>query len=391
MTFPDLLTDADLRDRILNGRPRRRFIIPGVLPAGPSILFGASGLGKTGVAIATAIRVASGTAWAGYPVEHGAVLYLAGEDFHGVEERLVAASLETGLQSLPYGLAEPPDGGMATKGSGALVGSMAEALADKTGLPVSLVVIDTLAASFGPASQDDASAASIFMNEIDRLARSLDCAVLAIHHTGKAGSDMRGSQVFFDRADAVLRVAPMRDRQTLRIEKMRNAPDGGAFGFRIDAREIPTASRELSVQIVPEIEVLAATSRPADAPKEARRTDADMALDALCELVSDAQKTTIAEWRDACWLSWREKPSEDARRRAFSTARKALVKNGKIRVSGKVVSVSVSEKSAYKSLTDDPVVSVSVSAPPPEGEGAHSRTHIAAPKIGHEARKRRTA
>ena len=62
------LTLAQVEHSLLHDRPRRRVIIPDILPAGPCILYGPSSTGKTGVAIRTAVAVAAGLQWAGKAV-----------------------------------------------------------------------------------------------------------------------------------------------------------------------------------------------------------------------------------------------------------------------------------------------------------------------------------
>lgn len=77
-----ILTLADIERQLRVGRPRRRYVIPNVLPVGPCILFGPSGSGKTGAVIRMATSIAGGLAWAGRRVERGSVMYIAGEARH---------------------------------------------------------------------------------------------------------------------------------------------------------------------------------------------------------------------------------------------------------------------------------------------------------------------
>ncbi len=81
-------TLAEVEQILLTGKPRRRFVVPGVLPAGPCFLYGASGSGKTGIAVLTAIAVSAGLTWADRAVQQGSVLYVAGEDYDGVQDVL---------------------------------------------------------------------------------------------------------------------------------------------------------------------------------------------------------------------------------------------------------------------------------------------------------------
>lgn len=330
-------TLADINRQLVEGVSRRRFIIPEVLPAGPCILFGASGSGKSGVAIITAVLVAAGLAWAGLHVEQGAVLYVAGEDYFGVQERMIAAALfcEVDPDELPIAITAPPDAGVASKGSAAHLLEAAAKLERQKGRRVSLVVIDTLAASFGGESQDDARYASIFMNEIEAISRNLQCTVLAIHHTGKTGSDMRGSQVFFDRADAVLKATRRDLSVSLKLEKIRNGPAGARFACKIDQTNIATAIGEFPVQVIRDLRASDVTDQNASV-KGRRMTDAELALEVLNRM--DAGSTKLKDWQAECYAVW-NKPSGAANRTAFSTVKKRLEELDLIQMDGENVSV----------------------------------------------------
>ncbi|AWI58997.1 AAA family ATPase [Sinorhizobium fredii] len=362
------LTLQDIKRNLLTGKPRRRFIIPGVLPAGPCLLFGASGSGKTGLAIRTAVTVAAGLQWAGRTVDKGCVLYVAGEDFDGVQDRIVAATqfLDLGgdlplavMEGSPVGLVSDTFRNEIEREAGIL-----KALFD---LPISLIVIDTLAACFGPKSQDDATAASEYMNNADKLARRLGCAVLSIHHTGKnENSGMRGSRVFFDRADSVIEAKRGRGKSFLQVEKMRNGPGGARFSFEIDGIDVPTSDSVISVQVVRQLFAMDAIETPSreEMKEKARQNDTAAAHGLLLGLAVDGKASRQA-WQQACYSLWENKPNNDARKNAFSKALRKLAAEGAIFVSGDIVTVTVTENSAfshgYRPTPDTVTVTVPVS------------------------------
>ncbi len=364
-------TLGEIEQSLLSDSPRLRFVVPGLLPAGPCLLYGSSGSGKTGLSIRAAVAVAAGLHWADQAVSRGCVLYIAGEDVNGVRERMVAAALYLGLSPaiVPLAVMECPEEGLVSPKSRAEIESAARKLQKETGLPVALVVIDTLAACFGSKSQDDASAASEYMNNADRLAHNLGCCVLSVHHTGKnENSGMRGSRVFFDRADAVLNVKVQKNNtSSAQVEKMRNGTKGERFSFDISALDVPVYGGTISVQMVTQIKRLEAPERRDNDGQGEKRTDAATALDILIELVARGVHSVKA-WQDACYAAWTGK-THNARKTAFSNAVKKLLKEGRITVSGDIVSVSVSEKpanpDANRASPDD--VSVSVSNTPLQG------------------------
>lgn len=74
-------------------------LIPGVLDLGDMFrIYGASGSGKTHVAVSLAVAVAAGVPWAGHEcVGRGRVLYIAPEDPKGVMRRVVASIRDLGF------------------------------------------------------------------------------------------------------------------------------------------------------------------------------------------------------------------------------------------------------------------------------------------------------
>ena len=361
------VTLAEIERALLHDKPRRRIIIPDVLPAGPSLIYGPSGVGKTGIAIRTAVAVAGGLQWADRIISRGSVLYVAGEDIEGAKIRLVAAARELGLDpsSLPVAIMEAPPAGLVDNGARIAILAAAKSMSKNFDLPVAAVVVDTLAASFGPKSQDDASAASDYMSNADRTARELECAFLSIHHTGKnENSGMRGSRVFFDRADAVVKVNKGKGGVTfVEVEKMRNGPSGARFAFDIAGADVETAGGTISVQVIRQLRALEPASvSGGEAKSQRKQSIADQMLGALIRVIDGKNGATIHEWQSACYDLWPEK-KPSTKRQLFSENRKRLLDSGLISIDGETVSASVSRFSTDASLTAKPeTVSASVSS-----------------------------
>lgn len=367
----EYLTLAQIKQSLADGRPRRRFIIPGVVPSGPCLLFGASGSGKTGLSIRTAVSVAAGLQWAGKDVERGSVLYIAGEDFDGVQDRIAAASQYLGVSDeIPLAVMEANAAGMISDMFRSEIEFTAGKLAKQFNTPLSLIVIDTLAACFGPKSQDDATAAGEYMNNADKLSRRIGCAVLSIHHTGKnENSGMRGSRVFFDRADSVVEVKRGKSNTSFaNVDKLRNGRGGARFAFDIDGLDIPTSDGAISVQIVRELNSLEAV-KPAsrdDLKSKSNQNDAAAALGILLGLTVEG-KASRKGWQSACYSAWEHKVNHNARKNAFSKALKKLTTDGSVTVSNDTVTVTVTvpknmdTPSGYPASPDTVTVTVPVS------------------------------
>lgn len=359
------VTLAEIERALMEDEAAPLFIVPDVLPAGPAILFGKSGSGKTGAAVRTAIAVAAGLRWADKDPVRGCVLYVAAEDLRGVKRRLVAAARALGKDpaTLPIAVMEaPPDGLAANR---IAIAGAARMLSNQTGLPVALIVVDTLAAGFGPKQQDDATAAGEYMTNADKTAHEFGCCFLSIHHTGKSEeAGMRGSQVFFDRADAVLKVkAGQGSTSFLQVEKLRNGPGGARFAFDIAGSEIETAAGAISVQVIHDLRPMTDAPTNAETVKEARKqTLADQMFGVLIRLAGGGN-VLVSTWQSACYEMWPDK-KQKTRRQLFSENRKRLCDTGLICINGETVSASASHFRTDASLTPTPeTASASASAP----------------------------
>lgn len=378
------VTLAEIERALMHDKPRLRFIVPGVLPAGPCLLYGASGAGKTGIAIRTVTAAAAGLQWADRPIEAGAVLYVCGEDIDGAKERLVAAARALGLEpaSLPVAVMPAPEAGVGKSEARHAITNAAKELARQSGLPVVLIVIDTLAACFGEKSQDDASAASEYMNSADRMSRDLGCCVLSVHHTGKnEEAGMRGSRVFFDRADAVLKVKRGQEATAfLQVEKLRNGPGGARFAFDIAGNDIDTAAGRVSVQVIRDLRPLVDDDGAAEAKERKKQTIADQMLAALVR-VGGVAGVSVEAWKTACYDLWTEK-SPDSKRKLFSKTRKQMQEDGIVSVDGETVTVTVTSDAMVTPLvTQEPeTVTVTVTNPPSIEGGDSDRTTGPFPK-----------
>ena len=88
---------------------------------------------------------------------------------------------------------------------------------------VGLVVIDTLHRNFGNGDENSSKDFGLFMNNIDRLRKTVGCAVIIIHHSGHGDkSRSRGSSSIRASLDAEFCVTKKADYVTITCEKMKN-------------------------------------------------------------------------------------------------------------------------------------------------------------------------
>lgn len=241
----------------------RKWLVENLVPeTGKGLLSGQWGTAKTFTALDLAASVMTGLAFAGRHVtRRGGVLFVAAEGANEIPLRLnglvehklrpALDSVEPGgavpapnLESLPFAWIEhcPP-----LKEASSL-----EALLDVTraasehltwvhGLPLGLIVIDTLAAGADFDDANDAAEGQRVMNRLEGLSRETGAFVLAVDHFGKAvETGTRGTSAKEAAADVVLALLAERDiagtisNTRLAVRKLRGGSTGTETPFTLE-------------------------------------------------------------------------------------------------------------------------------------------------------------
>lgn len=188
----------------------QQWLIKNMVPRrGVVQLVGASGCGKSAVALWIAAHVIEGEAfYEAKVVRPGAVLWLAAEGGDEVIPRLEALH-SMGILRRPAPFAHLIDvprllDSQAEEKVLQLVQQGSDDLRAEFDVDVSLIVIDTSAAAAGHDNENDNAEAQRLFNLLQKVAREFDCAVLVIDHFGKNGSDRgtRGASAKDAAADA---------------------------------------------------------------------------------------------------------------------------------------------------------------------------------------------
>lgn len=183
----------------LDSLPQPEFLIDGVLPADSyGQLYGASGAGKSFVALDMAYHVGTGTDWCGHPVNQGWVLYLCGEGVRGMAARRQAwlkLHPETSDQeNVLFSAAMPDFGSMLVMQQMVLA---CQAMCDQLNQPLQLVVIDTFARAM-PGNENSAEDVGRFIRAIDYFRSYFNCCMLQVHHVGHLDKKRgRGSSALY--------------------------------------------------------------------------------------------------------------------------------------------------------------------------------------------------
>jgi hypothetical protein len=228
-------------DQVMPGNDNP-YLIKGWLDAGMiSILYGATGASKSFAALDMGWHVGAGKPWNGCEVKRGLVLYIALEGGAGIRKRLVALRKRHGtgckMAAVRWGIDLKPG----SKDAAELVALVREAEKDQ-GLPVALVIIDTLSRAIAGLDENSASDMNGVMKVVEGLCETLQCHVMLVHHSGKdAARGARGSSALKAATDTELEVVsdgPNVNTGTLTATKQRDIDGTMSLAFERETIEV---------------------------------------------------------------------------------------------------------------------------------------------------------
>ena len=222
----------------LTQREPMSWLIKGVLPkAQLGILFGASGSGKTFVALDIAFSVARGIAWRNRRTTKAKVVIIAAEGGSGLGKRGEAYAQYHG-----FDLRTTVDLHVITAAPNFLDGDdISEVIAEIKNLgDVDLIVTDTLAQVTPGANENTSEDMGRALGNINLLHEATGAMNLVVHHAGKdLSKGSRGWSGLKAAADVQIEVIRHEngDREIV-IEKMKDGEDGVRWGFKLEVIEL---------------------------------------------------------------------------------------------------------------------------------------------------------
>lgn len=310
------------------------WLLDGYLTADTLVmLYGESTAMKSFVALDMGLCIASGTPWHEVKVSRpGPVAYVAAEGGVGMRKRIRAWATEHHLATPApfYTLPEPaalPDG----PDMDALVVGLEE-IAGQHG-PLRLVVLDTLARTFGGLDENSSRDMSVYVAALDRLRTTFGCAVLVVHHSGLADkSRARGSSVLRAALDWEMSLEVKDEVRTLSVTKAKDYEAPAPRGFRPKSVGIgwpdPSTGAELTSCV---LELTEASPRGRGPKMTGAR---GVALQALKLLHHGSGRVHLSDWRkEAYRLGVSDSEDLDAKKKAFQRAVKDLREMGRVETS----------------------------------------------------------
>ena len=222
----------------LEDQDAQSWLIKGVLPqAELGILFGASGSGKTFVALDIAFAVSMGLPWRGRRVKKGKVVIIAAEGGSGIKRRGKAYTTYHGID-----LRDAHNLHVIKAAPNFLDGEdIAEVIAQIEALgDVSLIIVDTLAQVTPGANENTSEDMGRALANLRLLHAMSKAMVLAVHHAGKdLSKGSRGWSGLKAAADVQIEVLRHDDgNREIHIEKMKDGEDGLRWGLKLEVIDL---------------------------------------------------------------------------------------------------------------------------------------------------------
>lgn len=172
-----------------------QWLVDGALPANSfGMIYGHSSSCKSFQAISIACSIASDTDWCAHSVDHGIVIYVAGEGGHGIPPRIKAweiANNEAANDVFVLGHSLFPSQDETQETLISAIKQIEEAHAKQ----VKLIIFDTLARCF-EGDENSARDMNSFVSGCDKIRAETGTSIMCIHHSGKdSNKGARGSSV----------------------------------------------------------------------------------------------------------------------------------------------------------------------------------------------------
>lgn len=303
-----------------------------------AVLYGEPESAKSFLALDWGLSTASARAWAGFECDApGMAVIIAGEGHGGYARRLAAWQAVRGdLGAVPLlisataaALSDPLE-----------AAAVSDAIAEESrtsGLPVRLIVVDTLARCLG-ADENSNTDVSRFVANLDRhLRERFGATVVVVHHVGAMAKDRaRGATALRGAADAEFSVVREGNTITLTATKAKDHARPSPLGFELCVVDLPVSDGRGTALTSCVLRPLGVVQAPATDGMSPRQREA---LAVLAELYADHRqrltdggqdpagaRVRIDDWRDGM----RDRGFTDRRRWPELVA--GLARRGAVRI-----------------------------------------------------------
>ncbi len=274
-------------------------LIQGLLPEKAlAAIIGPSNTGKSSLVLGLSAAVAMGNPFRGLRVRQCAVLYVATEGAHGLNNR-ISALLQTGAlaPTAALGIVTASVDLCSSSTDSLRIINACAGLEAKTGRQVGLVVIDTVARAMNGADENSGADMGRFLASAEDIKTQTGATVLLIHHAGKdASKGARGHSSFRAALDTEITVDGANNPRTVTVTKQRDLAPLEPFAFNLSPVTLGTNSHGESVSAV----VVEHSAMPTVTRLKGAGKNQGLALAAITEWArtTDAPIITTVEFTD---------------------------------------------------------------------------------------------
>lgn len=223
---------------------RKKALVRGLLsPKNIAVIYGESGSGKTFFALDLVWHLVLGRNWHGHRVRRRvACLYVNLEGEEGFDERIKAAEDKHGnsggyfnrldVPGVWLGKGDSPEEKALSHYSMERIKEAANGIEAKLGVPVELIIIDTLRQAMAGDDENSTETMMHFIRKrMHKLRDDTGAAVMVIHHTNKTGT-MAGNNSLKGACDWRVRIDVNNNLHTATVDKNKNGEEGKLFDYR---------------------------------------------------------------------------------------------------------------------------------------------------------------
>ena len=302
------------------------------------VVYGPAGSGKTFFGIDVCCHVATGQPWRDRRVRAGLVVYIAAEAGSSILRRFTAwrdSYLGDAYEdAVPLSVMTKGISLLDPESVAALLGELKQ-IAEEAGLPLALVVFDTLSRSIPGGDENSPRDMTSAIFAADQIRDQLGAATMFIHHSGKDSSKgARGHSALFAAADTVIAI----DDHVATVEKSRDGETGADFGFKLDVIDM---GQDADGDPITTCVIVPTDAAPKKQRKKSLPGAAQVALKALGEAIADhgermpetstipvgVEAVTIDRWRKQFRLRYgTDDTTGDTTKKAFQRSREVLLR-----------------------------------------------------------------
>lgn len=222
----------------INVRTTSNAFVKGLLGSNAmSVVYGESGTGKTFWVLDLALHIALGWEWCSRRVRQGGVVYIAAEGAAGISNRVAAFKLHHGINDpAPFAILPTSVNLLDPAADKDELIELIKAAALDLGMPVVLVVVDTLSRALSGGNENAPEDMGALVMNADRIREATGAHVMFVHHSGKDGSKgARGHSLLRAATDTEIEVSrdPASKMSVARITKQKELPTDGEFAFAL--------------------------------------------------------------------------------------------------------------------------------------------------------------